>query len=159
MVIFRENTEDIYAGIEFADGTDDVKKVLAFLKETFPSAYKKVRFPDIVGDRLQAGVARGQRAADSRRDRVRASRTSAKSVTLVHKGNIMKFTEGAFRNWGYALAEREFGERRSTTSEQWEKTRTAPRRGRRERRTEGRRSPPARCSSRMPSPTSRCSRC
>jgi isocitrate dehydrogenase len=123
MVIFRENTEDIYAGIEFADGTDDVKKVLAFLKETFPSAYKKVRFPDssAIGFKpvSREGSERLIRAAIEY-----AIAHKRKSVTLVHKGNIMKFTEGAFRNWGYALAEREFGAS-VTTSEQWEKTRTA----------------------------------
>jgi isocitrate dehydrogenase len=122
-VIVRENTEDIYAGIEFADGTDDVKKVLAFLKETFPSAYKKVRFPDssAIGFKpvSREGSERLIRAAIEY-----AIAHKRKSVTIVHKGNIMKFTEGAFRNWGYALAEREFGAS-VTTSEQWEKTRTA----------------------------------
>ncbi len=123
MVIFRENTEDIYAGIEFAAGSDEAKKVLAFLKEAFPSSYKKIRFPDSSGVGFkpvsQEGTERLVRAA------IRyAVSQKRKSVTLVHKGNIMKFTEGAFRNWGYALAEREFGDA-TYTWEQWEKTRTA----------------------------------
>ena len=123
MVIFRENTEDIYAGIEFAAGSDDAKKVLAFLKETFPSSYKKIRFPDTTGIGFkpvsQEGTERLVRSAIEY-----AIAQKRKSVTLVHKGNIMKFTEGAFRNWGYALAEREFGAA-TYTWEQWERTRTA----------------------------------
>ncbi len=123
MVIFRENTEDIYAGIEFAAGTDDAKKVLAFLKEAFPSAYKKVRFPETSGIGFkpvsQEGSERLIRAAIEY-----AIRQKQKSVTFVHKGNIMKFTEGAFRNWGYALAEREFAGK-VYTWEQWEKTKAA----------------------------------
>jgi isocitrate dehydrogenase len=123
MVIFRENTEDIYAGIEFAAGSDDARKVLAFLKEAFPSSYKKIRFPESSGVGFkpvsQEGTERLVRSAIEY-----AIAQKRKSVTLVHKGNIMKFTEGAFRNWGYALAEREFGER-VYTWEQWEKTRTA----------------------------------
>src|SRR5262249_25634258 len=121
MVIFRENTEDIYAGIEFEAGGDDVKKVLAFLKDSYPQMYRKIRFPDSTAigfkpvskegsERLiRAGI---QYALDN----------SRKSVTLVHKGNIMKFTEGGFRNWGYALAEREFAGQ-TYTWEQWERTR------------------------------------
>jgi isocitrate dehydrogenase len=123
MVIFRENTEDIYAGIEFPAGSEDVKKVLTFLKTTFPSAYQKIRFPDSSGLGFkpvsQEGTERLVRAAIQY-----AVTQKRRSVTLVHKGNIMKFTEGAFRNWGYALAEREFGEQ-TYTWEQWEKTRTA----------------------------------
>ncbi len=123
MVIFRENTEDIYAGIEFAAGTDEARKVLTFLRENFPSAYKKVRFPETsaVGFKpvSQEGSERLIRAAIEY-----ALRHGRKSVTFVHKGNIMKFTEGAFRNWGYALAEREFGAR-VYTWEQWERTRAA----------------------------------
>jgi len=123
MVIFRENTEDIYAGIEFAAGTDDAKKVLAFFKETFPSAYKKIRFPETTGIGFkpvsQEGTERLVRAAIEY-----AITQKRKSVTIVHKGNIMKFTEGAFRNWGYALAEREFASR-VYTWDQWEKTRTS----------------------------------
>jgi isocitrate dehydrogenase len=123
IVIFRENTEDIYAGIEFAAGTDEAKKVLAFLRENFPSAYKKVRFPETSGIGFkpvsQEGSERLIRSAIEY-----AIRHRKKSVTFVHKGNIMKFTEGAFRNWGYALAEREFGAKVHTW-EQWERTRTA----------------------------------
>jgi len=123
MVIFRENTEDIYAGIEFAAGSDDAKKMLRLLQETFPSAYKKIRFPETTGIGVkpvsQEGSERLVRAAIEY-----ALREKRKSVTLVHKGNIMKFTEGAFRNWGYALAEREFQDR-TYTWEQWERTKVA----------------------------------
>jgi isocitrate dehydrogenase len=120
MVIFRENTEDIYAGIEFESGTEDAKKVLAFLKESFPKSYAKVRFPETTAIGFKPVSAEGserlvraalQYALDNKR----------KSVTFVHKGNIMKFTEGAFRNWGYALAEREFGAK-VYTWDQWERT-------------------------------------
>jgi isocitrate dehydrogenase len=108
MVIFRENTEDIYAGIEFAEGAPDTRKVLDFLKKEFPTASKKIRFPETVAVGLKPvskeGSERLIRAAIAY-----AIRHKRKSVTLVHKGNIMKFTEGAFRNWGYQLAEREFG--------------------------------------------------
>jgi isocitrate dehydrogenase len=121
MVIFRENTEDIYAGIEFQEGSEDVRKVLAFLKETFPSLHRKIRFPETTALGLKPvsreGTERLVRAAIEY-----AIRQKLPSVTLVHKGNIMKFTEGAFRNWGYALAESEFGDR-TYTSERWEKTR------------------------------------
>ncbi len=123
MVIFRENTEDIYAGIEFAEGTDDAKKVFAFLKENFPKAYRKVRFPESSGIGFKPvsreGSERLMRAAIEY-----AIAQKQKSVTIVHKGNIMKFTEGAFRNWGYALAEREFGGQ-VYTWEQWERTKAA----------------------------------
>jgi isocitrate dehydrogenase len=123
MVIFRENTEDIYAGIEFAAGSDEAKKTLAFLKDAFPTSYKKVRFPDstAIGFKpvSQEGSERLVRAALEY-----ALAQKRKSITFVHKGNIMKFTEGAFRNWGYALAEREFGDR-VYTWEQWERTRAA----------------------------------
>jgi len=120
MVIFRENTEDIYAGIEFESGTEDVAKMLAFLKETFPKAYGKVRFPGTtaIGWKpvSREGSERLVRAAIEY-----ALVNQRKSLTLVHKGNIMKFTEGAFRNWGYALAEREFALRVYTWG-QWERT-------------------------------------
>ena len=123
MVIFRENTEDIYAGIEYAAGSEEVKKVLAFLQESFPSSFKKVRFPASSAIGLkpvsQEGSERLIRAAVEY-----AVRHQRKSVTFVHKGNIMKFTEGAFRNWGYALAEKEFAAQ-TYTWEQWERTRTA----------------------------------
>ena len=123
MVIFRENTEDIYAGIEFEQASEDVKKVLAFLKETFPQMYKKIRFPDTSSIGLKPvsreGTERLVRAAIGY-----AVANKRRSLTLVHKGNIMKFTEGAFRNWGYALAEREFPDR-VYTWEQWERARAA----------------------------------
>ncbi len=107
MVIFRENTEDIYAGIEFESGSEEAKKVLAFLKDNFPAMYKKIRFPETSGIGFKPVSREGTERL------VRAAIRSAlankrKSVTLVHKGNIMKFTEGAFRKWGYELADREF---------------------------------------------------
>jgi len=123
MVIFRENTEDIYAGIEFAEGSAEAKKLLEFLRKEFPSSYKKIRFPETVAIGLKPvskeGSERLIRAAIAY-----AVRHKRKSVTLVHKGNIMKFTEGAFRNWGYELAEREFGGQ-TYTWEQWERTKAA----------------------------------
>ena len=120
MVIFRENTEDIYAGIEFEQGKEDTAKVLAFLKENFPERFKKIRFPESSGLGIKPvsrdGTERLVRAAIEY-----ALEHGRKSVTLVHKGNIMKYTEGAFRNWGYALAEREYGDKTYTWSE-WERT-------------------------------------
>jgi len=108
MVIFRENTEDIYAGIEFQEGTEDAKKIAAFLKAEFPERFKKVRFPDCSGFGIKPvsreGTARLVRSA------IKYARVQGrKSVTLVHKGNIMKYTEGAFRDWGYEVARNEFG--------------------------------------------------
>ena len=123
MVIFRENTEDIYAGIEFEQASEDVKKVLAFLKETFPQMYKKVRFPDTSSIGLKPVSREGSERLIRAAIRY-ALANKRRSVTFVHKGNIMKFTEGAFRNWGYALAEREFPDR-AYTWEQWERTRAA----------------------------------
>ena len=123
MVIFRENTEDIYAGIEFAEGSKEAKNMLAFLKEFFPASYQKVRFPETTG----IGIKPVSREGSERLIRAAiqyAVRHHRKSVTLVHKGNIMKFTEGAFRNWGYALAEREFGDA-AYTWDQWERTKAA----------------------------------
>ena len=123
MVIFRENTEDIYAGIEFAEGTEDAKKVLAFLKENFPSMHKKIRFPGSTGVGFKPVSREGsERLIRSAIEYAIAQKL--KSVTIVHTGNIMKFTEGAFRNWGYALAEREFGDH-VYTWEQWERTKAA----------------------------------
>jgi isocitrate dehydrogenase len=120
MVIFRENTEDNYAGIEFEEGKDDTKKMLELLKQNFPDRYKKIRFPGSTGLGLKPvsmeGTERLVRAAIQY-----ALDNGRKSVTLVHKGNIMKFTEGAFRNWGYALAEKEYASK-VYTWEQWEKT-------------------------------------
>ena len=108
MVVFRENTEDIYAGIEFQNGTEDCEKFKALLKETFADRFKTVRFPETSGFGIKPTSETGtkrlvtaaiQYAIDNDRD----------SVTLVHKGNIMKFTEGAFRDWGYECARESFG--------------------------------------------------
>lgn len=108
MTIFRENTEDIYAGIEFQEGTEDNKKFLNYFKESFPKHYKKIRFPESSGIGIKPvsreGTERLVRAALEYAIRLRKP-----NVTLVHKGNIMKFTEGGFRDWGYELAKREFG--------------------------------------------------
>ncbi len=108
MVIFRENTEDIYAGIEFESGSEDARKILAFLKEQFPAAYKKVRFPATTGLGIKPVSSEGSERLIRAAIRY-ALQNKRKSLTIVHKGNIMKFTEGAFRNWGYELSEREFG--------------------------------------------------
>ncbi len=123
MVVFRENTEDIYTGIEFENGTEDNRRFKELLKQHFPQEYAKIRFPGSAGIGLkpvsQEGTARLVRAA------IRwALENKRRSVTLVHKGNIMKFTEGAFRNWGYELAEQEFGDQVYTWT-QWERTRDA----------------------------------
>ncbi len=108
MVIFRENSEDIYAGIEFENGTDDCETFKKLFAEAFPDRFKKVRFPDTAGIGIKPVSKEGttrlvkaaiQYAIDNQRD----------SVTLVHKGNIMKFTEGAFRDWGYECAKEHFG--------------------------------------------------
>jgi isocitrate dehydrogenase len=123
MVIFRENTEDIYAGIEFERGSEANEKFLKVLKENFPNEYDKIRFPESSGIGLkpvsQDGTERLVRAALDY-----AIANDRKSLTFVHKGNIMKFTEGAFRNWGYELAEREYPDR-TYTWDQWERTRAA----------------------------------
>jgi isocitrate dehydrogenase len=123
MVIFRENTEDIYAGIEMEEGTEGAKKVLAFLEKEFPKDFKKVRFPATAAIGFKPvsreGTERLVRAALEY-----ALTNKRKSVTFVHKGNIMKFTEGAFMKWGYALAEREFGGK-VYTWQTWEKTKEA----------------------------------
>ncbi|MBA7605147.1 Isocitrate dehydrogenase [NADP] [subsurface metagenome] len=116
MVVFRENTEDIYAGIEFQQGTDDLKKFLKLFKETFGERYNKIRFPDTTGIGIkpvsQEGTQRLVRAA------IRyALEHGRRSVTIVHKGNIMKYTEGAFKNWSYDVAEEEFGDKVFTWNE------------------------------------------
>lgn len=120
MVVFRENTEDIYTGIEFEQGTDDNRRFMRLLREHFPKEYDKIRFPETAGIGLKPvsveGTHRLVRAA------IRwAIANRRRSVTLVHKGNIMKFTEGGFRKWGYELAENEFGEKVYTRL-QWERT-------------------------------------
>lgn len=108
MIIFRENTEDIYAGIEFKEGSEEVKKVIDFLQNEMGA--KNIRFPETSGIGIKPvskeGTERLVRAAIQY-----ALDNNRKSVTLVHKGNIMKFTEGAFKQWGYDLAEREFGDK------------------------------------------------
>jgi len=114
MVIFRENTEDIYAGIEYQSGTEQVKKVLEFLQKEM--GVNKIRFPETSGIGIKPVSSEGSKRL------VRAAieyaiKHSRKSVTLVHKGNIMKFTEGAFKNWGYEVAEQEFGDKVFTWAE------------------------------------------
>lgn len=114
MVIFRENSEDIYAGIEWAAGTPEVQKIIKFLQQEM--GVKKIRFPETSGIGIkpvsQEGTERLVRGAIEY-----AISHQRKSVTIVHKGNIMKFTEGAFKNWGYAIAEREFADRVFTWDE------------------------------------------
>ncbi|MEI3614339.1 NADP-dependent isocitrate dehydrogenase [Pseudogracilibacillus sp. SO30301A] len=114
MVVFRENTEDIYAGIEWQQGTPEVKKVIDFLQNEM--GVKNIRFPETSGIGIKPISEEGTKRL------VRASIEYAisegrKSVTLVHKGNIMKFTEGAFKNWGYEVAEEEFGDKVFTWAE------------------------------------------
>jgi isocitrate dehydrogenase len=142
MVIFRENTEDIYAGIEYVGGSPEAQKVLDFLRQTFPKDFAKIRFgtqqaiaeymklaaPDHNASNIPVQVGIGIKAV-SNVGTVRlvksaveyALRHGRRSVTLVHKGNIMKYTEGAFRDWGYAAAERIFGDKIYTWA-QWERT-------------------------------------
>ncbi len=125
MVIFRENTEDIYAGIEFEEGTEDATKLKQLLQEHFPDKLAKVRFPNTAGFGLkpisQEGTSRLVRAAIKY-----AIDNNRKSVTLVHKGNIMKFTEGAFMKWGYEVGEKEFADKTygwgGSGASQWERT-------------------------------------
>lgn len=118
MVIFRENCEDIYAGIEFREGSPEAAKFLSMLKEAFPKEAGKIRFPGTSGVGIKPiskeGSERLIRAAIKY-----ALREKRKSLTLVHKGNIMKFTEGAFKDWGYALAQREFRDSCVTERESW----------------------------------------
>ncbi len=142
MVIFRENTEDIYAGIEYAGGTPEAQKVLDFLAQNFPKDFKKIRFgtkeamaeymklaaPDHDASHLPIQVGIGIKPV-SNMGTIRlvksaieyAIREKRKSVTIVHKGNIMKFTEGAFRDWAYSAAERIFGDKVYTWAK-WERT-------------------------------------
>ena len=109
MVIFRENTEDIYAGIEFLSKSEDLDKFLNFMKSEFPSQYDKIRFPNSCGIGIkpisQEGTYRLVESAINY-----AIENNRKSVTLVHKGNIMKFTEGGFKDWGYKIAEDNFSD-------------------------------------------------
>ena len=141
MVIFRENTEDIYAGIEFPAGSAEAQKVLDFVQREFPAMFKKIRFGTQAavaewahlqgangspGPAVQVGVGIKPVSYQGSARLIRAAIQYAiahkrKSVTIVHKGNIMKFTEGAFRDWGYAVAEKEFGDKVYTWS-RWEQT-------------------------------------
>lgn len=139
MVIFRENTEDIYAGIEYVAGSPEAQKVLDFIAKEFPKDFQKIRFSTeqkvedfwkMAGSTGDSKVAVGigikpvSRAGSMRLVQSAISyaiKHKRKSVTLVHKGNIMKYTEGAFRNWGYDVAEQEFGDK-VYTWRQWEKT-------------------------------------
>ncbi|MBI3766039.1 MAG: NADP-dependent isocitrate dehydrogenase, partial [Ignavibacteriales bacterium] len=139
-IIFRENTEDIYAGIEFAAGSSESEKVLDFFAKEFPAQFKKIRFgtSDAIsswskvagagsnGSSVQVGVGLKPVSEQGSARLIRAAIRYAidnhrKSVTLVHKGNIMKYTEGAFRDWGYTLAEKEFASKVYTWA-QWERT-------------------------------------
>src|SRR5512138_1238494 len=124
MVIFRENTEDIYAGIEFEHGTEDNRKFKELFKQAFPKAYAKIRFPETSGIGFkpvsQEGTERLFKAALEY-----AVINKRRSVTIVHKGNIQKFTEGAFRNWAYALAESPEFKSKFYTWEEWGRTKAA----------------------------------
>jgi isocitrate dehydrogenase len=123
MVIFRENTEDLYSGIEFEEGTDDNRKFIDYLKVNFPKHYAKIRFPGSSG----IGIKNVSREGTERLFRSAVEYALAnqrRSVTIVHKGNILKFTEGSFRSWAYALAERDFGSQVYTWL-QWERTKAA----------------------------------
>jgi isocitrate dehydrogenase len=123
MVIFRENTEDLYSGIEFEQGTEDNRKFLELLKANFPKHYAKIRFPNTSGIGIKNVSIEGtERLFRSAIEYALANKR--KSVTIVHKGNILKFTEGSFRAWAYALAEREFADRVYTWP-QWERTKAA----------------------------------
>ena len=107
MVIFRENTEDIYAGIEFEEGSDNANSFLNILKENFPDKYDKIRFPSSCGLGIKPISKEGTQRLVL--DAIEyAINNNRKSVTLVHKGNIMKFTEGGFKKWGYEIAEEKF---------------------------------------------------
>ncbi len=108
MIIYRENTEDIYSGIEWASGSPEAQKILNFIKSEFPQAFKKIRFPATSGVGIKPVSKEGsQRLIGAAIDYAIAHKR--KSVTLVHKGNIMKYTEGAFRDWGYQLAKEHYG--------------------------------------------------
>src|SRR5213075_2810692 len=124
MVIFRENTEDIYAGIEFEHGSEENRKFKELFKQAFPKAYAKIRFPETSGIGFkpvsQEGTERLFKAALEY-----AAINKRRNVTIVHKGNIQKFTEGAFRNWAYALAESGAFASKFYTWEQWGRTKAA----------------------------------
>jgi isocitrate dehydrogenase len=123
MVIFRENTEDLYSGIEFEEGTEDNRVFLEWLKTRFPKHYARIRFPATSGIGIKnvsiEGTERLFRAAIEY-----ALDNHRRNLTIVHKGNILKYTEGAFRAWAYALAERDYADR-VYTWQQWERTKAA----------------------------------
>ncbi len=112
MIIFRENTEDIYAGIDYQAGSPEAKMVLEFLQRELPAGFKKIRFGKEAAEQVGLGIKPISKPGTERLVRAAleyAVQHKRKSLTLVHKGNIMKYTEGAFRDWGYELAKREFG--------------------------------------------------
>jgi isocitrate dehydrogenase len=112
MVIFRENTEDIYAGIDYQAGSVEARKLLDFLQRELPAAIRKIRFAGEAPDEIGLGIKPMSRPGSQRLIRAAidyAIQHRRKSVTFVHKGNIMKYTEGAFRDWGYDLAKRDYG--------------------------------------------------
>ena len=113
MAIFRENTEDIYAGIEFEAGSDDAEKFLNILKTEFPKRFDKIRFPNSAGVGIKPISKEGTNRIVEAAIKY-AIQLDQKTVTLVHKGNIMKYTEGGFKNWGYELAESKFGDKTFT---------------------------------------------
>jgi isocitrate dehydrogenase len=123
MAIFRENTEDIYAGIEFELGSEENRKFMELFKQNFPKSFAKIRFPETSGIGIKPVSKEGsERLMRSAVEYAVANKR--KSITIVHKGNIQKYTEGSFRNWCYQVAEREFGAN-VYTWEQWEKTKAA----------------------------------
>ena len=152
MVIFRENTEDIYAGIEFEAGSEAARNSSTLVQGSLSERIRQNPLPRNQRHRHQAGLQGRHRTADPQSPEY-AIANKRKSLTLVHKGNIMKYTEGAFRNWGYALAKREFAQ--VYTWDQWELTKKA------RARPPSRAKPPGRAksSSRTPLPTSPCSKC
>jgi isocitrate dehydrogenase len=112
MIIFRENTEDIYAGIDYQAGSPEAKKILEFMQRELPAALKKIRFAKEAADQIGIGIKPVSKPGTERLVRAAlqyAVGHKSKSLTIVHKGNIMKYTEGAFRDWAYELAKREFG--------------------------------------------------
>jgi isocitrate dehydrogenase len=112
MVIFRENTEDIYAGIDYQAGSPEAMKILEFIQRELPAALKKIRFGKEAPDQIGIGIKPVSKPGTERLVRAAlqyAVRQKSKSLTIVHKGNIMKYTEGAFRDWAYEVAKREFG--------------------------------------------------
>jgi isocitrate dehydrogenase len=121
MVVFRENTEDIYAGVEFEAGSEVNAQFKAWLEGAYPEEYNKIRFPGTSGISVKPVSKEGSQRLVRAAIRY-ALENGLRSITLMHKGNIMKFTEGAFRNWGYEVAEGEFGDQVYTWA-QWERTR------------------------------------